>query len=375
MHAVGPEREIGRMITTPKRFILFGMGSRRRKLLYAEGGRLLDALTLEAIRTWDLVGEEIHAAEYRVALESRDGRRTIIEEDQEGVWLREAGDRIALTTGCQVCLPRFEGHPYSSCLRALHAELLVNLMPVGPVPNLWVYPRPWYRDAAMMLMCLKQTGNLPLVEDWVMGLHKVWDRNNNGEPEADNLGQILFMASLFGAHSHPVVKKVVAALPAYHRDGYVVGKTDGAEHPVYQTKWLKFGLRSLCMDDPYRIPPVFDPYSALFWMDYRDDHVDGQRFSERMLALYPYLNWAEAHFHNDSPPEVLTELRPPITREGAGSEAEYWRLNPLAREGIIPAEQIENRICGPHTWHAAEMFLYLIEKGQPAGAGDACQRA
>jgi hypothetical protein len=347
------------------------MGAHRRKFVYCKGGRLFDALTLEPVLTWELTREEIQPAEYRVVLESKDGRRTILEEDEEGVWLREAGDRISLTMGSRVCLPRFEHHPYGRWLRALHAELLVNLMPFGPVPNLWVYPRPWYRDSAMMLMCLKHTGNLHLVEDWVMGLHKVWDRNNSGQPEADNLGQVLFMISLFGAHSHPLVEKIVKALPDYHRDDYIVGKSDYAEHPVYQTKWLKFGLRALGLDDPYEIPHVFDLYGALFWMDYRSQHVDGERFSEKALALYPYLNWAEAHFHGAEPPEPLSGLHPPLTREGAASEAEYWRLNPLASEGIIPAEQARDRICTPHTWHAAEMFLYLIEKG-PSGPPGLC---
>lgn len=353
-----------------RRFVLFGMGAARRKLLYVEGGRLLDALTLEPIRTWEPLQEQIKPSEYRVTLHARDGSRAVIEEDEEGVWIEGPGDRFALTKGCRVCLPRFGGHPYAAWLRALHAELLVNIMPGGPVPNLWVYPRPWYRDAAMMLMCLQRTGNLPLVEDWVMGLHKVWDRNNNGEPEADNLGQVLYMLSLFGARSHPLVPKVLDAVGAYHKEGYIVGRTDGAEHPVYQTKWLKYGLRAIGMDDPYRIPRIFDSYSSLFWMDYRGDHVDGQRFPEKALASYPYLNWAEAHFHNAPFPESMVELRTPLTREGAGSEAEYWRLEPLARGGIIPGEQFKNRVCTPHTWHAAEMVLYLIEKGQPAGPGD-----
>jgi hypothetical protein len=42
----------------------------------------------------------------------------------------------------------------------------------------------------MMLICLELTGNLDLVEPWVMGLAKLWDRNNAGVPEADNLGQV-----------------------------------------------------------------------------------------------------------------------------------------------------------------------------------------
>ena len=63
------------------------------------------------------------------------------------------------------------------------------------------------------------------------------------------------------------------------------------------------------------------------------------------------------------PPEPLTELRTPLTREGSASEAGYWRLKPLADIGAIPDKQVENRVCTPHTWHAAEMFLYLVGKG------------
>ncbi len=30
----------------------------------------------------------------------------------------------------------------------LHQELLVNITPAGPVPNFFVYQKPWYRDGA-----------------------------------------------------------------------------------------------------------------------------------------------------------------------------------------------------------------------------------
>ncbi len=359
------------MTTASKRFLLFGMGGARRKLVYCEGGRLLDATTLELIREWDPAGEEIDASEYRVTLRTKDNNEVIVEEDEEGVYLEARGDRTTLARGRRVCLPRFAGNRHAAVLRALHAELLVNIMPVGPVPNLWVYPRPWYRDAAMMLMCLEKTGNLGLVEAWVMGLHKVWDRNNSGEPEADNLGQVLFMLSLFGAPSHQLVEEVLKALPSCERDNYIVGKTDYNEHPVYQTKWLKYGLRALGMDDPYRIPAVVDSYSSLFWMDYRSQHVEGKRFGGKQLALYPYLNWAEAHFYNAEPPEFIDLQTPPLTREGAGSEADYWRLRTLARAGVLPGNMVEDRMCCPHTWHAAEIFLYLLEEGRQTSAGDA----
>jgi hypothetical protein len=341
-------------------FLLLGMGS-RRKFIYAPGGRLLDALTLEPVRSWDVVREEMDASEYRASLETRGGETVRIAEDEDGVWVEEKGGRELLSRGSSVRLPRFDGHPQARWLRALHAEILVNIMPGGPVPNLWVYPRPWYRDAAMMLMCLRETGNLGLAEAWCLGLHKVFDRNNAGDPEADNLGQVLFMLSLFEARKHPLVEAVMKAVSGYRRDGHIVGRTDGAQRPVYQTKWLKFGLRALGLDDPYRIPAVFDAYSALFWMDFRDKHVAGDRFSAKALRDYPYLNWAEAHFYDGPPPEPLGELGAPLSREGLAGEAEYWRLQPLVDRGIVPAEQVAARMCTPHTWHAAEMFLYLLQ--------------
>jgi len=337
------------------------MGPRRRKLLYVEGGQLLDALTFEPVYSWEASTEIIRASSYSVYIRTVKEKEVLLFEDEEGVWLEESGERNLLTRGDRVRLPAFDGHPYASWLRTLHAEILVNLMPFGPVPNLWVYPRPWYRDAAMMLMCLRETGNLTLVEPWVMGLHKVWDRNNDGNAEPDNFGQILFMVSLFGTNKHPIIEQVLKAMQGYVRDGHLVGKTDGAERPVYQTKWLKFGLKSLGLDDPFRIPMVFDSYSALFWMDYKAEHVPGPRFTVKHLVLYPYLNWAEAHFYGDPPPVSLTDIRTPVTWEGEASEAEYWRLNPLVSIGAMPCHQLSSRFCAPHAWHAAEMFLYLLD--------------
>ena len=299
---------------------------------------------------------KIESSEYRVIIDAQDGQQTRIVEDEAGVWIETANDRLSLTQS-PVRLPRFESHPNGALLRALHSELLVNVMPVGPVPNLWVYPRPWYRDAAMMLMCFEKTGNLSIVEPWIAGLHKMYDRNNNGDPEPDNLGQVLYMISLTHDRQHPLAERIIKEAGKWKKDYFIIGRTDGGEHPVYQTKWLKLGLRSLGLDDPYRIPPIVDSYSPLFWMDYRDEHIEGPRFSPRAAELYPYLSWAEAHFYNETPlvPSDLSHL--PLTWEGEGSEADYWRMK------ILSSGLAEMKTCVPHTWHAAEMFLMLFNKG------------
>jgi hypothetical protein len=160
---------------------------------------------------------------------------------------------------------------------------------------------------------------------------------------------------LFGGRAHPLVRAVLDAVPRFEQESHIAGFSDFAPHPVYQTKWLKYGLRSLGIDDPYRIPAVFDSYSALFWMDYKDAHVPGARFSADAVRLYPYLGWAEAHFYGEAPPEPVQAGRYPLSWEARASQADYRGMARLS------PELAARRIGAPHTWHSAEMFLYLLE--------------
>ncbi len=145
----------------------------RRKLLYKQGV-LIDARTGQEIRRWDLSAELIVPPSYTVALKTRDGELVMLVEDEEGVWLEKAGNRAALTRG-HVSLPSFAGHRHASVLRVLHQELLINVIDGKPVPNFLVYPKPWYRDGAMMAMAFQRTGNLPLIKDWVSSLREPFD--------------------------------------------------------------------------------------------------------------------------------------------------------------------------------------------------------
>ena len=341
------------MIELPRcPFFLFGMG-RRRKLLY-KAGVLADAVSGEVLGRWAVARETIRPGEYAVELETDAGGEVRIAEDSAGVWLDHRGRRQALAAG-PVRLPDFAGHRRRELLRALHQEILINITDAGAVPNLFAYARPWYRDAAMVCMALERTGNLGLVADWIARLREPFDRNNAGNREPDNLGQALYMISLVSDASHPLVETILAALPRARRADHIAGITDGAEHAVYQTKWLKFGLRSLGLDDPYEVPRVFDSYSALFWMDFKDAHVPGERFSRRARELYPYLAWAEHHFHGDMPQELPDPARYPLTWEAQASEADYPAM------AAVGSEYARRRIAAPHSWHAAEMFLHLLE--------------
>lgn len=332
------------------RFFLFGMGA-RQKLLYVDG-TLSDARTGATLHRWQVTRALIVPSAYTVALDTSDAGAVTIVEDERGIWLHQRGTRTALAS-TPVKLPTFADHPRGAVLRVLHQEILVNIVDGNPLPNLFVYGKPWYRDGAMMAMVLRETGNLDLVKDWILGLRVAFDRNNRGEEEADNLGQALYLISLVADRNHPLVPVVTSALPRFHEGDHVKGRSDFAFHPVYQTKWARFGLRALGLPDPYKVPLVEDSYSSLFWWDFKDAHVPTKRFGKSAGTDYPYLVWAEDIFHGEKNGPV-GDRDYPLSWEARASEARYEGMRPVA------PVYVEQRLSVPHTWHAAEMFFRLL---------------
>lgn len=342
-------------------FFLFGMGA-RRKLLY-RAGRLLDALTGEVLFAQEATQEVVDAPAYTVRFTTPDEKPVVIREDEEGVWLEYDGATHCLTAA-PVHLPTFEGHPYAQTLRVLHHEILVNVMPHGPVPNFLVYPKPWYRDAAMVAMVLQHTGNLALLREWIAGLREPFDRNHAGQCEPDNLGQALYLISLVSDRSHPLVADILAAIPSFVREdhgrgSYLCGLTDFAEHPVYQTQWLKFGLQALRLDDLFVVPWLEDSYATLCWWAELADYIGRPEGYHANAEDFPYLAWAEAHFFSargEPPLQPLHHLAGrtyPLTWEAHASQAYYDGMR------LVDEAFVAQKLCAPHSWHAAEMFLYL----------------
>jgi hypothetical protein len=336
------------------KFFLFGMGPSRVKLLYRDG-ILFEAKSGRELQRWDAKDEIIVPSDYSVSFKTETNGTITLREDSEAVWIEQGGKRTAVEgTKSPVKLPDFAGKKFPRVLKVLHQELLVNIVEAGPMPNIFVYEKAWYRDAAMVALALKETGNVELLKPWIMGLSDVFDRNNKGETEADNPGQVLFLVSLVADKNHPIVPKVLAAIPQFEKTDAagksILGRTDFSEHPVYQTKWLKYGLRALGLPDQYVIPKVQDGYGALFWMDYKDQHVPGTDSDDR--GPYPYLGWACDHFHGTKK-SPLSNRDYPLTWEQRASGANYDGMK------IISPAFAEKAISPPHTWHAAEAFLLM----------------
>ena len=70
---------------------------------------------------------------------------------------------------------------------------------------------------------------------------------------------------------------------------------------------------------------------------------------------YPYLGWATDHFlgQKRSP---ISNRDYPLTWEIAASQARYEGM------AIIDPVFVTQRTAAPHTWHAAEIFLYVLKQ-------------
>lgn len=337
------------------KFFLFGMGN-RTKMIYKDGV-LKNAVTGQELYKWKVVKEIILPPDYTVCLSLTDGNQITIKEDEEAVWILDGRSKIAvMETDTGIKLPDFKEYKYPQILKVLHHEILINIIDGKPVPNFFVYKKPWRRDGAMMAMCLNITGNIDLIKEWALSLDDPFDRNNGGVTEADNLGQTLYILSFFTDKNHPLVTKILGEIKKFEvsdHDGiYIKGFSDAHEVPAYQTKWLKFGLKSLNLPDDYTIPQVEDDYSALFWWDYKDSYKAGTKDACNR-DKYPYLGWACDNFHRQKG-SPISNRDYPLTWEIEASQADYKGMS------VIDEKYVAAKNSSPHTWHASEVFLYLI---------------
>lgn len=334
-----------------KPFLLLGSGPRRKFVFVA--GRLLDARNGEVLE--DLGdGDWCFDPGHWRATRRTDAGSLIVGEDDQGVFVERLGDRRMIIEH-PLAMPRFDGHPHAAILRATWHEIATNVVDGLPLPCLWVYNRPWYRDAAMMAMVLELTGHLAWLEPWIARLRDPFDRNNAGAREPDNLGQALFLISRIGDSRHPLTERVLRTAGRITQGGVLQGTTDGRPRPVYQTRWMRFGMRCLGLDpSPWPLPSIDDDYADLFWWD-RDEAPPLPLLEIEDSLPWPYLTWARTHARGTEPPRHLLGAAP-LTWEARAGWAGY------AGMGWVDADYTAARWSAPHTWHAAEVFLLMHER-------------
>ena len=336
------------MIKPENNFFLFGMGD-REKYIY-KNCSLIRYKDNEIIYTWSGCTEEFIYDRYTVILTKNGGGRVVLTENEDGFFV----DGECLSAS-KIHLPDFENYKYPKQLRILHHEILVNIIDGCPVPNYFVYKKPWYRDSAMMAMVLKATNNLHLIKDWVLSITDLYDKNNAGNCEPDNLGQLLYLISLVDDKNNPMVEKIICEAKRISENGVLTGLTDFNDHQIYSTLWMKLALKELNIEDNFfNLPQEFDSYARMFWMD-KNGIERATEYKNEYNWLYPYLWWAVKHFENEPIDDSFLEITYPMSWEKEASQARYEDIRQLSNV------YADNKFGAPHTWHASEMFLYLIE--------------
>lgn len=348
------------MIKPEKQFYIFGMGA-REKFIYKEGGTLTKFSTNEVVCRFDVVREKFLFDRYMVVIWTKDEKIYLIKEDSYGAYIYDItnGDEVLIQELCRgeyINLPDFEEYEHPEQLRILHQEILVSFNGILPVPNIYTYRKPWYRDGAMMALVLEKTKNLHLIRPWALSVTEMYDKNNKGSCEPDNLGQLAFVLSYFVDKNYPLIGEIYKEGQRIAENGALTGLTDYGHHEIYSTLWLKLAFERLGIDADYiNIPKEYDRYARMFWMDKSGIETETP-FDNKYDEWYPYLTWATYHFNGDEIPRELLEIKYPMSWEIKASEAEYDLIMPLSEE------YAKNKCSAPHSWHAAEMFMYLIEK-------------
>ena len=347
------------MIKPEKQFFIFGMGN-REKYIYKEGGELISFKTNEIVYRFNVKSEKFLFDRYTVVVWTNDEKTYILNEDSYGAYIYEViGEEKRLVeilcTSEYINLPSFEEYKYQEQLRILHHEILISFNGDLPVPNIFTYKKPWYRDGAMMALVLEKTKNLHLIRPWALSVKSLYDKNNKGNCEPDNLGQLAFILSYFVDKEYPLISEIYNEAERIAENGLLRGLTDYSNHEIYSTLWLKYAFNRLDIRaDFIKIPNEFDSYARMFWMD-KEEVETKTPYDNKYNEWYPYLSWAVYHFNNDEIPKELLEVKYPMSWEIRASEADYEGIRALS------CEFADNKCSSPHSWHAAEMFMYLIE--------------
>lgn len=345
------------ILSLPREYY-FGMGLRTKYILYQNK----DAnYTLKNYETNEIIARNINVesidTEHYVVKGKNRKDEIVIQENEDGIYLYRNGEREILDESMHLNIPDFSKYKYGDKLSILFYEVMINMTTEGPKPNFIVYNHVFYRDAALAAMVCLQTGNMHVMNDWVKRIDTVYDRARITVDESDNLGQVLFLQSLLDEPNSELIDVAIKEAKRITSDGMLTGIVDGANHPIYATGWLKFGLESLGMDSSeWKLDlGVEDNYADALWFyntkemqKYRNEH------QYHCDTAWQYLDYARAHFYEypiDQRDSKNNEF--PMSYE-VGSNAEYFKK--------IDKDIYKLKLATPHIWGAAEMYMYYINQ-------------
>lgn len=335
-------------------YYFFGMAN-RRKLLFLED-KLLDISTGEVLYTFDVKELLLVPNKYEVLIQTKNNDFIKIYEDEEGIhYNKNNHDKIITGTSFKINLYSFTNQKYQNIKKVLYNEILFNIKDSKIYPNIIVYDKPWYRDAAITAMVLKQTNNTSLIADWVNNITEIYDKQNNGIAEPDNLGELLYLLSTQENINYDLVDKIeeeAERIATSNENGYYLfGQTDYSNQYLYQNLWYKLGIESVGRNFDFDISNLEDDYSKLAWWSTKTNTQEDMGYNE----LFPYLTTAYHHTLKTNK-LVLNKNVYPLSWEQHASNADYSKM-------LFISDWYSNEEISPtHTWTASELLLYLLDE-------------
>ena len=366
-------RERGTVVdVTNDTLFFFGMGNRTKLMIKLKGNDgILEDLThnKELFHYHGVRKVEIAPSDYRVSMELADGKKCDVFENERGVfWGTDKTVSIVGGTHAVVKLPTFSNNPFGKVLRVLLHDVLFNVKNGKVYPNIFVYDKPWLRDAAMGGMVLEKTGNTHLIKNWVQGMDTFYDLQNGGARERDNLGEFLYLKGLFPASENDKsIDRVCAEIKRHvvrrNSKTYIEGLVDFQPNNQYITTFASIGMDKVGIKHHLTEASDKGGYSDLLWFS------DSACHNRSMIKIimdwkharsgicdknFPYLDWARGHYY-DTWNLPFSNSNFILSWEATASSANYEGMKRISEASA------GKKVAFPHTWTAAEMFLRLYD--------------
>lgn len=331
----------------------FGLANRKK--LFYQDGKLIDIETKKIIEEFDVKEQYVIPNIYTVIIETKNGDYIKIYEDRDGIhYVNNKKEKLLDDT--RIELYDFSNQKYQNLKKELYGETLFNIKNETIYSNVIVYDKPWYRDAALTCMVLKQTGNTNLIDEWVNSINEIYDSQNSDMNEADNLGELLYILSTQENINYDLVDRIeeeAERIASTNPNGYYIyGQTDYDANYLYQNLWYKLGIESVGREFKFDLDKIpEDNYSRLaWWSDYK---VKGYK-EPRTTEEYPYLSIAEYHNMKTGSIPINISLYP-MSWERNGTEANYQNYDK------IDTVMTNERLSQVHSWSSAEFLLLLLD--------------
>lgn len=335
-------------------YYYFGMAN-RRKLLFIEN-KIMDIESKEILYEFNVDEVLVIPNKYLVILKTVNNNFIRIYEDCNGVHLEKNGkDKIISGTDKYINLYSFDNYKYKNMLKTTYGELLFNIKDSVIYPNIIVYNKPWYRDAALTSMVLERTNNTDLIKEWVSNITEIYDRQNAGIEEPDNLGELLYIISTQEERNEELINRIeeeANRLADSNEKGYYIyGKTDFGDMHLYQNLWYKLGIERVGREYKFDLESIpEDGYTKMaWWSDYEttDNYYESSQ-------EFPYLTYAMRHKLGVGKISINNSLYPMSVEIGA-SQAKYDNYQDIDQTMV-------NMHASPlHSWAAAELILLLMD--------------